>query len=108
MAFLRLQQYEEEGLLAVLCDGMGGMAEGGMIAAQTVFGDAENIPVGRDRRGARIGSASAEPRGLQAVSGPRRYNVGGRPAIKDGALRFWCVGDSDLFLLMEKAKRCMH
>ena len=29
----RMDRYEEDGLLAVLCDGMGGMAEGGMIAA---------------------------------------------------------------------------
>ena len=27
--------YEDNGLLAVLCDGMGGMTEGGMIASQT-------------------------------------------------------------------------
>ena len=31
----RMDRYEEDGLLAVLCDGMGGMAEGGMIAAET-------------------------------------------------------------------------
>ena len=30
-----MDRYEEDGLLAVLCDGMGGMAEGGMIAAET-------------------------------------------------------------------------
>ena len=29
----RMERMEEDGLLAVLCDGMGGMAEGGMIAA---------------------------------------------------------------------------
>ncbi|MFR4007964.1 MAG: hypothetical protein ACLT0Y_00585 [Christensenellales bacterium] len=42
---------QEKGM-AILCDGMGGMAEGGMIAAQNLFTDAENIPVGRNRRGA--------------------------------------------------------
>ena len=31
----RLDHYDEDGLLAVLCDGMGGMAEGGMIAKNT-------------------------------------------------------------------------
>ena len=31
----RMEHLEEDGLLAVLCDGMGGMAEGGMIAAET-------------------------------------------------------------------------
>ena len=31
-----LKNYEENGLLAVLCDGMGGMAEGGMIAGYVV------------------------------------------------------------------------
>ena len=31
----RMARMEEDGLLAVLCDGMGGMAEGGMIAAET-------------------------------------------------------------------------
>ena len=31
----RLERLETDGLLAVLCDGMGGLAEGGMIAAQT-------------------------------------------------------------------------
>ena len=33
-----LDRYEENGLLAVLCDGMGGMAAGGAIAAETVTG----------------------------------------------------------------------
>src|SRR5699024_11652170 len=30
-----VDRYEEDGLLAVLCDGMGGMAEGGLIASET-------------------------------------------------------------------------
>ena len=48
-ALSRLDQYEEQGILAVLCDGMGGMAEGGRIARQTVAEILSAFPWAEDR-----------------------------------------------------------
>ncbi len=58
----RMDRYEEDGLLAVLCDGMGGMAEGGMIAAETVselvgifsWADDSDVPGWVYQRSARV------------------------------------------------------
>ena len=58
----RMDRYEEDGLLAVLCDGMGGMAEGGMIAAETAsqlvgifpWADDSDVPGWVYQRSARV------------------------------------------------------
>ena len=93
----RMDRYEEDGLLAVLCDGMGGMTEGGRIAAETVselvgtfpWTDDGDVPGWIARRSARVYQQFRGHGGttLAAV------------LLKEDRLSFWCVGDSDLFLL---------
>lgn len=93
----RLDRYEEDGLLAVLCDGMGGMAEGGMIAADTSSGLLGAFPWEDDgdvldwirQRSGKVYQQFRGHGGTTLVAALLRKN----------ALSFWCVGDSDLFLL---------
>ena len=92
-----LDRYEEDGLLAVLCDGMGGMAEGGMIAADTSSGLLGAFPWEDDgdvldwirRHSGKVYQQFRGHGGTTLVAALLRKN----------ALSFWCVGDSDLFLL---------
>lgn len=95
----RMERMEEDGLLAVLCDGMGGMAEGGMIAAATAAEMIGMFPWEDD-------SAVSEwvrQRSRRVYQQFRRH--GGTTLVaallKGHSLCFWCVGDSDLFLLRE-------
>ena len=95
----RMNRYEEDGLLAVLCDGMGGMAEGGMIAAETAselvgifpWTDGSDIPGWVSQRSARVYQQFRGHGGTTLVA----------VLLKGARLSFWCVGDSDLFLLRE-------
>lgn len=95
----RMNRYEEDGLLAVLCDGMGGMAEGGMIAAETAselvgifpWTDGSDIPGWVSQRSARVYQQFRGHGGTTLVA----------VLLKGDRLSFWCVGDSDLFLLRE-------
>lgn len=95
----RMDRYEEGGLLAVLCDGMGGMAEGGLIALETTSQLMGSFPWAED---------SSVP-GWIAQHSARVYQQfrgqGGTTLVaallKENRLSFWCVGDSDLFLLRE-------
>lgn len=95
----RMDRYEEDGLLAVLCDGMGGMAEGGMIAAETVselvgafpWEDNGDVPEMVSRRSASVYRLFRGHGGTTLVS----------VLLKGDRLYFWCVGDSDLFILRE-------
>lgn len=95
----RMARMEEDGLLAVLCDGMGGMAEGGMIAAETAAEMVAMFPWEDD---------GAVPEWVRQRSG-RVYQQfrghGGTTLVaallRGRSLSFWCVGDSDLFLLRE-------
>ena len=95
----RMARMEEDGLLAVLCDGMGGMAEGGMIAAETAAEMVAMFPWEDD---------GAVPDWVRQRSG-RVYQQfrghGGTTLVaallRGRSLSFWCVGDSDLFLLRE-------
>ena len=88
-----------DGLLAVLCDGMGGMAEGGLIALETTSQLMGSFPWAED---------SSVP-GWIAQHSARVYQQfrgqGGTTLVaamlKENRLSFWCVGDSDLFLLRE-------
>ncbi len=94
-----MDRYEEDGLLAVLCDGMGGMAEGGMIAAETVselvsifpWADDSDIPGWISQRSARVYQQFRGHGGTTLVA----------VLLKGNRLSFWCVGDSDLFLLRD-------
>lgn len=95
----RMDRYEEDGLLAVLCDGMGGMAEGGMIAAETAsqlvgifpWTDDSDVPGWVYQRSARVYQQFRGHGGTTLVAA----------LLKENRLSFWCVGDSDLFLLRE-------
>lgn len=94
-----MDRYEEDGLLAVLCDGMGGMTEGGRIAAETVsqlmgifpWADDCDLPRWIVQRSARVYRQFLGHGGTTLVAA----------LLKGGRLFFWCVGDSDLFLLRE-------
>lgn len=95
----RMDHYETEGLLAVLCDGMGGMAEGGKIATETAAELVSLFPWEEDgfvprwarQRSARVYRQFRGHGGTTLVAAQ----------VKGNRLSFWCVGDSDLFLLRE-------
>ena len=98
-ALSKLDQYEEQGILAVLCDGMGGMAEGGRIARQTV---AEILSAFLWKDDSVIQEKIREI--SQSVY--RQFcGHGGATLVaallRENQLSFWCVGDSDLFLLRD-------
>ena len=83
----------------LLCDGMGGMAEGGMIAAETAsqlvgifpWADDSDVPGWVYQRSARVYQQFRGHGGTTLVAA----------LLKENRLSFWCVGDSDLFLLRE-------
>ena len=95
----RMGRLEEDGLLAVLCDGMGGMAEGGMIAAETAAEMVGMFPWEDDgavaewlrQRSSRVFQQFRGHGGTTLVAA----------LIRGQSLSFWCIGDSDLFLLRE-------
>lgn len=95
----RIERFEKDGLLAVLCDGMGGMAEGGRIAAETVaemiglfpWGDDSMVPEWIRQRSGRVYQQFRGQGGTTLVS----------VLLRGQSLSFWCVGDSDLFLSRE-------
>lgn len=101
-----LDRYKENGLLAVLCDGMGGMAAGGAIASETAAGLLRSFPWPDD------GQA------LQWILQHSRWvydqfrGLGGTTLVaallRAGRLWFWCVGDSDLFLLRQGELYALH
>ena len=94
-----LERYESDGLLAVLCDGMGGMAEGGRITAETVEELLGAFPEMKEtdmepwlrRRSGRV------YRQFRGCGGTTLVGV----MLKGRMLSFWCAGDSDLLLLRE-------
>ena len=101
-----MEDYAENGLLMVLCDGMGGMAEGGAIANETAaellsifpFGDPADI-------------SDWVRQHSRAVYGKYRGQGGTTLVaafIRAGQLYFWCVGDSDLFLMREGTLYTLH
>lgn len=95
----RWERLEQDGLLAVLCDGMGGMAEGGRIAAETAaeligefpWADDSAVPAWVRQRSSRVYQQFRGHGGTTLVAA----------LLRGPALSFWCVGDSDLFLLRE-------
>lgn len=95
----RVARMEEDGLLAVLCDGMGGMAEGGRIAAETAaelvgmfpWEDDGAVPEWVRQRSGRVYQQFRGHGGTTLVAA----------LLRGQSLSFWCVGDSDLFLLRE-------
>lgn len=93
----QFDRYEEDGLLAILCDGMGGMAEGRKIAADTSSELMDAFPWEDDR------DILAWIRRHSGKVYQQFRGHGGTTLVavllRKNALSFWCVGDSDLFLL---------
>ena len=95
----RMDRYQEDGLLAVLCDGMGGMTEGGRIAVETVsrlvgifpWADHSDLPGWISQHSAGVYRQFLGHGGTTLVA----------VLLKGNRLSFWCVGDSDLFLLRD-------
>lgn len=93
------EHWEEDGLLAVLCDGMGGMTQGGRIAAETAAELVSAFPWSGDdtvlewirRRSSQVYRQFQGHGGTTLVAA----------LLRGPSLSFWCVGDSDLFLLRE-------
>ena len=101
-----VSRLEEDGLLAVLCDGMGGMAEGGRIASDTVSEMLSIFPWKDDL---------ALPEWIRQWSSRvyKRFRGRGGTTLVAAVLRkqelhFCCVGDSDLFLLRDGSLYSMN
>lgn len=93
-----LNAYEKAGLLAVLCDGMGGLAQGREIAHSLAREILERFSTDENDFG-------DWPNELEAINHDiyARYRGQGGTTlvmtyIKSGKLWFWCVGDSMLYL----------
>ena len=101
-----LELDKENGLLAVLCDGMGGMAAGGAIAAETVAGLLGAFPWTDDGQTYQwIGQQSRRIYdGFRGQGGTTLVAA----LLRGGRLWFWCVGDSDLFLLRQGELYALH
>lgn len=93
-----LGAYDPEGLLAVLCDGMGGLSCGREIAQSIVTDLLLNFPFGQNETKV-LKLLSDISRGVYA----KYRGQGGSTAvvtyIREGKLWFWSIGDSDLILL---------
>lgn len=94
-------RYETDGILAVLCDGMGGMAEGQRIAIQTVSCLLNHFPFPKPQTKAVSELIFTCTRKIYQ----QFYGHGGCTLVAawilGNQLHFWSVGDSDLFLLRE-------
>lgn len=91
-----LSEYPDKGLLAVVLDGMGGMNEGGAIARDVLA---------RIRDGVDLTKPEEVPQFLTSLSGEiygSYLGQGGTTTVMvfiyRNLLRFWSIGDSDLFL----------
>jgi serine/threonine protein phosphatase PrpC len=93
-----LGRYEQDGLMAVLCDGMGGMSEGGRIAADTVSDLLGQFPLPEEEMLPWLQQRSAQVyRQFRGFGGTTMVCV----RLTGQRLSFWCAGDSDLLLLRE-------
>ena len=96
-----LSEYEEKGLLAVLCDGMGGMDDGREIAQLCVQKILAEFPLPADPE-----AIAAFDETLTRISDDIYEQHEGRGGstlvlayIRNGKLWFKCMGDSDFFLI---------
>lgn len=96
-----LADYGEKGLLAVLCDGMGGMEDGRAIALSCVQSILERfpLPADEDALDAFDGEIARISDALYARHGGRGGSTLVLAYLREGRLWFKCMGDSDLFLL---------
>lgn len=98
-----LSEYEEKGLLAFLCDGMGGMEAGREIARDCVQKILSGFPLPAD-----TSSLAAFDEELLRINREIFLEHAGRGGstlvlvfLIGNALHFRCIGDSDLFLLRD-------
>lgn len=101
-----LNNYDKDGLLMILCDGMGGMAEGKTIATETASNLLNKFPW---KDNSEVLSWIKE----WSRQVYRQFRGQGGTTlvaafVKDQTLNFWCVGDSDLYLLREGALYALH
>ena len=96
----RISDYESNGLLLTVCDGMGGMASGGVIAREVLSRILEVFPWKDD---------FDVPAYLSSISNnvyDNFYGQGGSTIVmillKENKLKFWNIGDSDILLLRDK------
>lgn len=101
-----LDRYEENGLLAVLCDGMGGMAAGGAIAAETVAGLLGFFPWQDD--GQALQWIWQQSRRVYDRFRGRGGTTLVATLLRGERLWFCCAGDSDLFLLRQGELYALH
>ena len=92
----RIEDYNTQGILLTVCDGMGGMASGGVIARDVLARILEAFPWKED---------FDVPAYLSSISNNVYENFYGRGGstvvmihLKENKLRFWSIGDSDIFL----------
>ncbi len=91
-----LSDYGEKGVLAILCDGMGGMADGKAISEYAVAQAAERFSDEDPAAcAALLKELSREVYGAHRGSGGTTLVM---THIRSGRLWFWSAGDSDLFL----------
>lgn len=92
----RIEDYSTNGILLTVCDGMGGMASGGVIARDVLAHILEAFPWNDD---------FDVPAYLSSISNNVYENFYGRGGstvvmihLKGNKLRFWSIGDSDILL----------
>lgn len=93
----RLDNYETDGILLTVCDGMGGMASGGVIARDVLSKILEVFPWKED---------FDVPGYLTSISNnvyDNFFGQGGSTVVmillRENKLKFWSIGDSDILLL---------
>ncbi len=97
--FSPLSELETQGLLAILCDGMGGMAEGGRISREVTAELLSIYPWEED--GKMLSAIDDSTRHIYRQFMGQGGTTLVAAKIMGNELSFWCVGDSDLFLLRE-------
>lgn len=96
----RLDDYKTNGILLTVCDGMGGMASGGVIAREVLSRILEVFPWKDD---------FDVPGYLTSISNnvyDNFFGQGGSTVVmillKENKLKFWSIGDSDILLMRDK------
>lgn len=95
-----LASYDSQGLLAVLCDGMGGLSSGREIAQGIVTDLISNFPFGREETEV-LKLLRDISRGIYAKYRGQGGSTAVAAYIRDGKLWFWSIGDSDLILIRD-------
>lgn len=101
-----IKNYDLDGLLMILCDGMGGMAEGKVIARETALELLKQFPWKDD--GEVLTWVEQWSRQVYQKFRGQGGTTLVAALVKDSSLKFWSVGDSDLFLLREGVIYALH